>query len=80
MMPAMMCARHARSPAMRQHAGDAECLLKNGVQGSDFFASFDTDGDGVISFSEYQLVLMLLAIPLEVLPPPPAQWMLPSTP
>ena len=35
------------------------------LKGSDFFASFDTDGDGVISFSEYQLILMLLAIPLE---------------
>lgn len=36
------------------------------AQESDFFKSFDTDGDGVISFGEYQVILMLLALPLEV--------------
>ena len=36
------------------------------MQESDFFKSFDTDGDGVISFGEYQVILMLLALPLEV--------------
>ena len=51
---------------MRPHAGMQTEPSGAALQGSDFFASFDTDGDGVISFSEYQLILMLLAIPLEV--------------
>ena len=36
------------------------------VQDTDFFAQFDTDGDGYICFGEYLLIVTFLAIPLEV--------------
>jgi Ca2+-binding EF-hand superfamily protein len=35
------------------------------MQNNDFFKMFDEDGDGLISFSEYLMIVTFLAIPLE---------------
>ena len=43
------------------------------LQDSNFFQMFDVDGDGLISYSEYLLLITFLSIPVEVslaLPPP----------
>ena len=36
------------------------------VQNSKFFQMFDVDGDGLISYSEYLLLITFLSIPVEV--------------
>ena len=36
------------------------------VQDSKFFQMFDVDGDGLISYSEYLLLITFLSIPVEV--------------
>ena len=36
------------------------------AQKNDFFKMFDEDGDGLVSFSEYLMIVTFLAIPLEV--------------
>ena len=37
-----------------------------GVQESNFFKSLDSDGDGLLSFQEYMLLITLLSIPEQV--------------
>ena len=36
------------------------------VQDSKFFQMFDVDGDGLISYTEYLLLITFLSIPVEV--------------
>ena len=36
------------------------------MQDSKFFQMFDVDGDGLISYSEYLLLITFLSIPVEV--------------
>lgn len=36
------------------------------MQNSKFFQMFDVDGDGLISYSEYLLLITFLSIPVEV--------------
>ena len=36
------------------------------IQNSKFFQMFDVDGDGLISYSEYLLLITFLSIPVEV--------------
>ena len=48
---------------------DAQC----GMQESDFFKKLDSDGDGLLSFQEYMLIITLLSIPDHVCTPPTCQ-------
>ena len=44
-----------------------------GVQDSKFFQMFDVDGDGLISYTEYLLLITFLSIPVEVSRPDSSQ-------
>ena len=44
----------------------AEAKNSFSVQDSKFFQMFDVDGDGLISYTEYLLLITFLSIPVEV--------------